>query len=243
MRKRPLTGASPRWYGLLRAAPKMLLLIPALLLLLPAPAFSAKKKGEQELEESDKLPAVQNRKYRLEHEFNAAIGVLPVDAFVKGVTFSGGYAWHITDTWAVEGRGYYLRNVKTSLRDKLENNFGEPPQKFAEITWYAEAGVVFTPLYGKLSFFNRTLAYGEFFVTLNAVVARMNGGKATDSEPQGKSARMAFGGEPGFGIRGYITERLSLRFDLRAMLLYSAGEGHYPLSLMLALSYTTRSDL
>jgi outer membrane beta-barrel protein len=227
-----------------------LLLPVALLLLLPGAALAAKKKSvekkaaeQQDWEESDKLPTVQNRLYRMQHEFNLGVGVLPVDAFAKGVTFSGGYGWHITDLWAVEGHFYYLRNLKTSLRDKLENNFGEPPSKFAEISMYGELGVLFKPIYGKLSLFNRTLVYGDLYLSLAAVVARMNGGKATDDEPQGKGPRMAYGAAPGFGIRGYLSRHFSLRLDFRYMLLYSAGEGHFPLALTLSAAFTPRSDL
>jgi outer membrane beta-barrel protein len=215
------------------------------LILLGSASAHAKKKEVKSApwEESDKLPAVQNRLYRLEHEFQLSVGVLPVDAFYKGVAAVGGYAYHLNDLWAIEGRFSYLKDLKTSLREKLENNFGEPPAKFAEIMYYGEAGALFTPIYGKLSFLNRTLAYGEIYLCLAGVVARMRGGTATSEEPQGKAERLAFGGAPGFGIRGFLTRRLSLRFDFRYLLLYSQGEGHYPLALSLALAFTTRSDL
>lgn len=210
-------------------------------LMMPAIAAAKPKQGPA-WEESDKLPAVQNRLYRVEHEFQAGIGVLPVDAFSKGFTLGGGYAWHITDLWGVELRAAYLLNFKTALRDKLENNFGEPPSKFAEIRLYGEVSALFKPIYGKLSFLNKTLVYGEIYLSASAIVARLNGGSATDDEPQGKGDRLGFGGAPGFGLRGYLNRYLSLRFDFRYMLLYSRGEGHYPLALTLNLAVTTRSD-
>ncbi len=46
-----------------------------------------------------------------------------------------------------------------------------------------------------------------------------------------------------FGLRGYFHKYMSVRFDLRQMILYSMGEGHYPLSLTLSFAFTTRSDL
>jgi outer membrane beta-barrel protein len=213
----------------------------ALALILQAGVGRAQQ--ETDWEESDKLPAVQNRLYNVEHEFDLGVGVLPIDAFYKGVTFNGGYAWHITDLWAVEGHFYWLKNLNTSLRDKLENNFGIPPSRFAEIMMYGEAGMLFKPLYGKLSFLNKTLVYGDFYFSLSGVVARMNGGKKTETEPMGKGKRLAFGGAPGFGLRGYLSRYISLRFDFRYMILYSQGEGHFPLSLTLSLGFTTRSDL
>jgi len=201
------------------------------------------KDEARQFEESDKLPAVQNRLYRTEHELSAGVGVLPIDPYVKGVTFGGGYAWHITDIWAAEAFGGYLQNIKTSLRDKLENNFGIPTTRFAQIDWYAAAGGLFKPIYGKLSFLNKTLVYGEFYLSLAGIVARMRGGTKTEEEPDGKGPRYAFGGSPGFGLRGYISKRISVRIDFRWMLLYSRGEGHYPLALTLNFGFTTRSDL
>lgn len=215
--------------------------LPAALLLLAGPALAKQK--QPEWEESDKLPAVQNRLYRMEHELSLGVGVLPVDAFTKGAAFNGGYAWHINDLWAAEARFTYMRNLKTSLRDKLENNFGEPPSKFPTLLFYGELGAHFKPIYGKLSALNRSLIYGEIYLYLGAVVARMDGGTATDDEPQGKGPRMAFGGAPGFGLRGYLSKYFSLRFDFRYLLLYSAGEGHYPLALNLNICFTPRSDL
>jgi len=221
---------------------RLLLLVMVLPLGLVSHPALAKKKSV-ELEESDKLPSVQNRLYRTEHELDIGVGVLPIDPYVKGVMFGGGYAWHITDLWAAEAFGGYMRNIHTSLRDKLENNFGIPTTMFAQIDWFGGVGGLFKPIYGKLSFLNKTLVYGEFYFSLAGIVARMVGGTKTDDETDGKGPRMAFGGAPGFGIRGYITPRISMRIDFRWMLLYSRGEGHYPLCLTLNFGFTTRSDL
>jgi len=215
----------------------------AIALAAPNVARADETEDNAELEEGDKLPAVQNRLYRMEHEFNASVGVLPIDSYYKGIALGGGYAWHWTDLWAFEAHFYYMETLTTSLRDKLENNFGIKPKRFAEIKFFGELGALFKPLYGKLSFLNTTLVYGEFYVSLTAVVARMEGGKKTEEYTDGKPPRMAFGGAPGFGIRGYFHENLSVRFDLRQLVLYSMGEGHYPLSMTLSFAFTTRSDI
>jgi outer membrane beta-barrel protein len=219
--------------------------VPALLLL-GVSGLALAKKPAPEWEESDKLPAVQNRLYRNEHEFMAGIGVLPTDAFYKGVLFNGGYTWHITDLWGVEGRFTYSKNLKTSLRTRLENNFPEnaPTGKFSELDYYGELAAVFKPIYGKLSFMNKTLVYGEIYLSASAIVGMMHGGLALDQTEGGtKGNHIAFGGAPGFGIRGYLNKYMSLRFDFRYLLLYSDGDGHYPLMITLNASFTTRSDL
>lgn len=230
-----VTGLSPgRWRR--RSATLLALAVLSLF------ESSALAKGGFAWEESDKLPAVQNRKYRMEHEFFAGVGLLPVDAFYKGAEFMGGYVFHINDLWAVEGRYSYLRNIKTSLRDKLEQNWGEPASKFAKLLHVGELNCLFKPIYGKLSFLNHNLLYGEIYLNLGAVVAQLDGGTPTDEELAGKGKRMGYGATPGFGFRGFLSPRFSVRFDFRYLLLYSAGEGHFPLSLSLTLAYTTRSD-
>ncbi|MCA9665869.1 MAG: outer membrane beta-barrel domain-containing protein [Myxococcales bacterium] len=210
------------------------------------PADASKKKDDDDtdsLDEQDDLPAVQNRLYRNQHEFSVGAGVLPIDAFYKGFSVSGGYGWHITDLFAVEGRFYYMFNFKTSLREDLENNFNIPTSRFDELRWYGQLGLLFKPLYGKLSLLNDSLVYGELYFSVHAAVAQMEGGRATDTEPQGKGQRLAFGGAPGFGLRGYLSKYFSARFDMQAMLLYSAGELHVPLTLTLSIAVTTRTDL
>jgi outer membrane beta-barrel protein len=219
---------------------------PWILLALLTDGRALAKKRSPEWEESDKLPAVQNRLYRNEHEFMLGIGVLPVDAFYKGVLLNGGYTWHFSDLWGLEGRFSYSANTKTSLRTRLENGFPQqaPTGKFAELSYYGEVGPVFKPIYGKLSFLNKTLVYGEIYLSLTGVVGLMKGGLASDQTAGGfKGEHVCFGAAPGFGIRAFVTPRLSVRFDFRYLLLYSDGDGYFPLALTLNFAYSTRSDL
>lgn len=209
--------------------------------LLAAPAIALAGDGP-ELSEGGKLPVVQNRQYRLEHEISAGIGVLPIDAFYKGMSFNLGYNWHWTDTLAFGAGFSYLLNFNTSLRDNLEQNFTVSDNRFAELLYFGEVGVLFKPVYGKLALLNKTPVYGELYFSLDAVVGNMQGGEKTLGQPLMTYQHIAFGAAPGFGLRGFINERLSVRFDLRYLLLYSDGEGHFPLSLSLSLSFTTRRD-
>lgn len=190
-----------------------------------------------------RLPAIQNRIYRMQHEFNAGIGILPVDAFYKGAAFGAGYAWHLTDIWAIEFHGVYLHNLKTSLRQKLED-LGEPSNRFTELLYYGGVGGLWKPLYGKFSFLNKQLVYGEAFLSLTSVLAMMTGNPSRD-ESLARGERLGFGAAPGFGFRGYLTPRISLRFDFRYMMLYSidSKDFHFPLALNLNLCFSTRNDL
>ena len=211
----------------------------ALLASLPAAASAG---PPAPLEEGDRLPVVQNRIYRVEHEFTLGVGALPADAYAKGLTVSGGYTWHVDDLFGIEARFVWSQNFKTALRNKLERNFGVASERFAELGYYGTAGVVFTPIYGKLALFNRLPVHGEIFLTAALVAGRMRGGEPTGGEPGGKGARLAIGGAPGFGLRAYLHRHVSLRLDFRFPVLYSAGEVHFPLSIALGVSFSTRSE-
>lgn len=194
-------------------------------------------------EETDKLPAVQNRRYRLQHEFDATVGTLPADPYTKGLTLSAGYGWHLNDLWAIEARGHWVMNFNSALRDKLEGNFGTDADRFDKIKFFGQLGGLFKPLYGKLSFLNDQQVYGEVFLSLHAVVAQMDGGGGSADDPVGRGQRLAFGASPGFGVRGFLSEHWSLRLDINWLVLFAeTGETHLPLLLTLSLAGTTRSD-
>ncbi|MBK8482505.1 MAG: outer membrane beta-barrel domain-containing protein [Proteobacteria bacterium] len=194
-------------------------------------------------EETDKLPAVQNRRYRVQHEFAAAVGTLPADPYTKGLTLSGSYGWHLNDLWAIEARGHWVRNFNSALRDKLEGNFGTDADRFDKIKFFGQLGGLFKPLYGKFSFLNDQQVYGEFFLSLHGVVAQLDGGGGSADDPVGRGQRLAFGASPGFGVRGFLSEHWSLRLDISWLVLFAeTGETHLPLLLTFSLAGTTRSD-
>lgn len=221
----------------------------AALILASAPASAA---DDPPWEETDKLPAVQNRKFRMEHEFAAGAGVLPIDPYTKGLAVTGGYTWHINETWAAEAHFSWIFNFAASLRDKLENNFGEPESKFRRTKFFGQAGALFKPLYGKLAFLNDSQIYWEFYVSTYIAFGQLYGGRKTELEPAGRGDRWAIGPAPGFGFRGFLTRYLSLRFDFNWIVFFSGSflapggspfEVVAPLKLSLNLSFTTRSDL
>lgn len=237
------TDRQPRRSALnLRRSRPAFLIATLILMSMTKVAYAAR--DEPTWEESDELPAVQNRKYRMEHELAAGIGLLPTDPYTKGVAVSGSYTWHLNNLWGVRGDFSWVFNYNSSLRDKLEENFGIQTTRFDKIKLFGQLGGLFKPLYGKLAFLNDAQIYGELYLSLNAVVAQLEGGRKTDTEPQGKGERLAFGTAPGLGIRGFITPHLSARLDLSWMILVAqSGEIHTPLLLNLSFAMTTRSDL
>ena len=81
-----------------------------------------------ELENPGTVNAIQERAYRMEHEFDLSVGVLPLDAFTKNFYAQVGYTLHFTDSFAWQiGRGAYGYSANTGLRDQLQRDFGVLP--------------------------------------------------------------------------------------------------------------------
>jgi outer membrane beta-barrel protein len=156
-----------------------------------------------EEEEPGQLAAVQRRKFRMDHEIFLAAELQPLDAFYKGVGPVAGYTLHFTDVLAWEIlRGGYSFRLKTGLRDQLEKDFGVLPTKFEELEWYVGTAAMITPFYGKLSLINRAVTHAEMFILVGATV-----GKFTDAYKPGPQA--------GLGLRFFLSEWISVRFDFR----------------------------
>jgi outer membrane beta-barrel protein len=149
---------------------------------------------------------IQNRKFDMGSEFTLQLGVLPLDAFYKGITGSGRYTLHLTDFHAWEiGAGTFSFNIETDLRRQLRENFAVQPDQrgLEQIYGYVETNYVIKPIYGKSSLFNRFLIYNELYFTIGGAI-----GIWTDL-----SVRPGPG--YGAGIRFFILDWLSIRFDMR----------------------------
>lgn len=166
-------------------------------LLLPAMAFAQ----AEELENPGTVLAVQERAYRMNHELSLGLGVLPLDAFYKGVTAQVGYTYHFTDSFAwTVGRGMYSYNLNTGLRNQLEQQFAVLPTQFEEVQWMVGSDLVWSPLYGKSAILNRKVAWFEGFLVGGASVLKLTTG-----------FRPAV--NVGIGARFFSNRYVSFRFD------------------------------
>jgi len=145
---------------------------------------------------------VQNRRHLGTHEISAGVGVLPLDAFTKGVTANASYTLHFNETWAWEvGQFVYSFHVDTDLNSELET-FELRPTPFELLEYYAMSHLVFKPIYWKGSWLNDSLIYGEMFF----VVGAGYGWYTRSSRP---------GTDIGLGMRLFGTGILSFRLDVR----------------------------
>ncbi|MBN2529304.1 MAG: outer membrane beta-barrel domain-containing protein [Deltaproteobacteria bacterium] len=147
---------------------------------------------------------VQNRAYSLRHEFTGWVGTIPLDAFKKGLTFTGAYTLHFNDVLAWEvGQFTYSYRIETELNEDLEN-LVQPaaPTPFEVVQYFATSSFVFKPIYMKMAVLNSRVVYGELFL-----LAGGGYGKMTIT----KRPVVDYGG----GARVYIGKYFSVRLDVR----------------------------
>ncbi|MEM6928091.1 MAG: outer membrane beta-barrel domain-containing protein [Myxococcota bacterium] len=169
--------------------------------------------------------AIQQRKHRMRHEYTAWVGVLPLDAFTKGLTFSGAYTLHFNDlvAWQI-GQFTYSVGIDTRLADELAA-LAQPigPTPFETVDYYATSSFVFKPLYGKMAALNRTVIHQELLLQVGAGVGWMT-----------LSTRPVL--EAGFAYRLFLDRNTSVRLDLRDAIFFASGDPHNELWLGLGLS-------
>jgi outer membrane beta-barrel protein len=149
----------------------------------------------------------------MQHELDLGVGILPLDAFTKGLYAQVGYAFHFTDTFAWQvGRGAYAYSVQTGLRQQLERDFGVLPTVFDEIQFFVGSDLMWKPFYGKVAILNRWVVHGELHFILGATAFRFS-----------KAFRP--GVNLGLGARIYASKFVSLRIDLTDNIVIPTGGG------------------
>ena len=168
----------------------------------------------QAFQESGKLLAIQQKKYSLVHELDIGGMFEPQDAFSKGLALEGAYTWHFGDdlSWEVL-RGGYIAQLDSGLKSQLINQFGVAPTAIDLLQYYLTSSLVWSPLYGKFALRNASVVHAEAFVTAGGAL-----GHFTSSFREGP--------ELGVGVRVFLSQRLSMRFDARdAVFLHKETDG------------------
>lgn len=150
---------------------------------------------------------VQNRLNNPTHEITLGLGVLPLDAFTKGITVSGAYTLHFSERWGWEvGQFSYSFHRDTALKDELRA-LDVQPTPFELVDYYLTSSVLFKPLYWKGSWLNSSLTHGEIFFNLGGAYAWY-----TRSNRPGATM--------GTGARLYLSRNISFRLDLRYLMFF-----------------------
>lgn len=149
--------------------------------------------------------AVQNRRFGLGHELSVGVGLLPLNAFSKGLTVGGGYTYHLSHTWAWEVVGFaYSYGLDTGLKKELLENFEVEPTQIEAVRYFASSSLVVKPLYGKFAWLNRSVVHAEVFLALGGGVGRYQ-----------NPAALRGALDAGLGLRLHMGPHSSVRLDLR----------------------------
>lgn len=199
---------------------------PALALLIATVLLPAELRAEDDELRAGKVIAVQPRPYRLLHELTASAGVLPIDAFYKGFSVGGAYTLHFSDLVAWEALSFhYSGNLDTGLERELEDRWAVAPTGAPEVQYLVGSHLILTPLFGKLSLFNRALLHGATFLSLGGGVVRFTDG----FRPQVSV---------GPGVRLFLGESMSARLDVRNVFTPDLPSGvEYLLHVTLSVSF------
>ncbi|MCP4606112.1 MAG: outer membrane beta-barrel domain-containing protein [Proteobacteria bacterium] len=166
--------------------------------------------------------AVQNRQHSMSHEFGVWIGALPMDAFTKGLTFTGAYTFHFNDIFAWEiGQFTYSYGIDTDLVDELES-LSTGPTPFEVVKHFATSSFMFKPVYGKMALLNRALIYGEVFILAGAGYGWMT-----------ITNRPVI--DVGVGGRIYAGKYVSFRLDVREYMFINLDDLHDELWVALSI--------
>lgn len=165
---------------------------------------------------------IQNRHYQMAHELSLQVGLLPVDAYYKGVTGTLRYTWHLSDNQAWEVFSLtYSYNWNSRLKESLIREFGANPltdYEFREAVLLVDSNYVLKPFYGKMALFNHVILRSELFVNLGPAYGLFTP-SSTSFDPVLMSHRAGF--NYGMGLRVFSAEWFSLRVDLRHYVLFA----------------------
>jgi len=162
---------------------------------------------------SGEIIAVDERPYRMIHEFSVSAGVIPTDAYYIGVSIGGGYTLHLSDIWAWEALNFqYSANVSTDLESELLDAFEVTPERDPRLQYLLTSSAVVTPLFGKQAVLNRGIVFQGVHFALGGGVANFAGDEADSFRPQ-----VSFGP----GLRFFLGQAVSTRLDLRGITTFS----------------------
>ena len=188
-------------------------LVAAGLALSPLTAWAAEQEGWGE---GGRIYAVQKKGTRYKHELHGAVGVLPMDAFYKGVAFGAGYTYRFSNHFGWEVlQGLFSANIDTGLKGNLQDIFNVEPTAFREVKLLVNSNLVFVPIYGKVSWMNRKVIRMECFVTGGPGIAQYKSYRRVGASGYSEKSDIYFSANFGIGLRLFMNKRLSVRLDLR----------------------------
>jgi outer membrane beta-barrel protein len=160
------------------------------------------------------VSVVQQRKYPKlgALELTPYTGVIPNDAFVIHVPIGSRLTWHRSERFALELSASATLDVDTALREFLmEQDADVRAQVRDRQRARLDVGIVWSPIYGKLSWLNASVLHIDVYLSAGAGAVYADAGDIG----AGSSVRPELYG--GLGLRLFLTKTLSLRFEYRQL--------------------------
>jgi outer membrane beta-barrel protein len=200
-------------------------------LILPRPAHA-------QLQFAGDVPqiySVQLREHRFTHAVQLGSAVLPLDAFYVGLAAYGSYTYHYDDLWAWEVlNGFYSYNFDTGLRSELAAAGVQPSlDSLQRVRFMLSTNLVFKPMFGKLSLFNRSVLEAETLFSAGLGGMQLSQSKGTATGQPDVLFRPAF--NVGIGFHFWVTKGISIRFDIRDYLVFMSTSSPVPSSVLMIL--------
>ena len=161
--------------------------------------------AEEDIFAVPKTYAVQNRKFKLGSQLSGHLGYMPMDSFTKGVVFGASYTKYFSDFtgWEVINANWVM-SIDTSLKTQLIDEFKATPGQIPDFPeWYITTNIVYTPIYNKNLFFNKSVLWGD--ITFVA-------GPGIGSFKNDKIKPLINGGAV---LRFFLNEKESVKIDIR----------------------------
>jgi outer membrane beta-barrel protein len=177
--------------------------------------------------------AVQSRLFRLGGELNVAAGILPINAFNKGLTVGGSFTYHFGNVlaWEIINASYVYKQLDTGLKTELLDNFEVQPTKIAAIDLMLSSSLVLKPFYGKLALFNRRVIHAEVSIPFGITLGRY-------INPQSYLP----GPNVGLIVRLFLSTHTSVRLDVRENVLFNGWHTRNELLVSLGLAFAWGGD-
>lgn len=188
--------------------------------------------ADETVGEGPRVFSIQPRPFKLGHEFQLGIGVLPMDAFYVGAVITASYTYHFTDFWGWEIAGAgYSKNFDTSLTADLKHDYDVQPVRGGgdRIQYFGTTSLVIKPFFGKLAIFNQDIVTSETYFVL--------GLGALELGPKVGKAYARFAGDLGLGLRLWSTDTLSMRVDVRDYLIFVSALPQQALFISLSVAF------
>ena len=162
-------------------------------------------------------------------ELVLGIGIAPLDAFYKGLTAQVGLRLSLQRLVRLAGgtRAPLPTTSRPASVISWRRRFGVSPTAFPQLNWIVGSDVMWTPIYGKISWLNKSVGHFEVWPlggsVVNERIARRRGQRhRSDGVPAGDSRRA------GSARLHQQVGFLPARFQQRLRHLQGAGVEHHP---------------